>query len=136
MGNKRFNLEIYTPDRTFFKGEIESLTVSTTVGKLGILYNTLPVVSILKKGSIRFLQNNKWSEAHTLSGFISVRKDATVILAESCRWPHEPEEDLTVTEVDIEDEKLRKKESMREYQMAKARLAIQFAKLRKRDKDL
>jgi|GEM_PF-1453890 len=129
---KSFNLEILTPDRMFFKGETQSLIVDTPAGKMGVLYNMMPVVTMLKPGSINFLQNDKWQSAHSGEGFISVRKDVVTIMAESCRFPHEKEESLTSDEAENEEEQRKKQTSLREYKMMHAQLSAQFIKLRKK----
>ena len=50
---KSFMLNIVTPDREFFSGNIESLIINTPSGEAGILYHTLPMVTVLS-------QNCEW----------------------------------------------------------------------------
>jgi len=134
MSRPTFNLQIYTPDRTFYTGEVESLVVPAVSGSLGILYNALPSVSVLKPGVIRFFQNNKWSEAICGDGgILSVRKGAATVLVESCRWPHEAEED-DAADMDSEDKKRGSRESLHLYKLLEAKLAVQFSKLKSGEK--
>ena len=41
---KSFMLNIVTPDREFFSGNIESLIIKTPSGEAGLLYHTMPMV--------------------------------------------------------------------------------------------
>ena len=128
--NKLFNLEIYTPERTFFEGQVESLVINTHSGEIGILYHTLPLVTTLQSGVMRILQNGKWMEAANSVGFVEVTRDMVTVLTDSAAWPHEVDINAVNEEIDELDERKRKAKSLEEYKMAKAQLAIQFAKLK------
>lgn len=128
--NKLFNLEIYTPERTFFEGQVESLVINTHSGEMGILHHTLPLVTTLQSGVMRILQNGKWMEAANSLGFVEVTKDTVTVLTDSAAWPHEIDISAVSEEIDELDERKRKAKSLEEYKMAKAQLAIQFAKLK------
>lgn len=47
-------LEIVSPEATLFKSEVETVFVPGVNGEFQILDNHAPIVSILKKGEIRF----------------------------------------------------------------------------------
>jgi len=47
---KSIHLEIVTPDRFFFRGEVESVTVPAVTGYLGILPGHAPLLSELRIG--------------------------------------------------------------------------------------
>lgn len=133
---KQFNLEIYTPDRTFFSGIVQGVVVTTHTGEIGILANALPFVSILSSGVIKIQQSGNWIEGVTSQGFISVEKNQVTIFAEKCYWSNE----LNLLEHDedeqeLMDRKTKKEKSLKEYQLAKAQLAIQFAKLKRKGRD-
>ena len=46
-------LEIVSPEKTLFTGDVTSVHVPGTEGSFQILNNHAPIVSTLKKGSIR-----------------------------------------------------------------------------------
>ncbi len=135
MGNV-FNLEIYTPDRVFFKGQAESLVVNTETGEMGILYQTLPIVTMLSNGIMKILQDGKRMEAVNSAGFISVGRDVVTVLVESAYWPHEIDVHQVQEEIDSIDLEKRKERSYAEYKLAKAQLALQFAKLKLKNRNL
>ena len=46
-------LEIISPEKTLFKGEVESVLFPGTYGDFQVLNNHAPIVSTLKKGTIQ-----------------------------------------------------------------------------------
>ena len=127
---KPFRLEIVTPDREFFSDEAESLIINTPSGEMGILYHTLPLVTVLKSGVMKICRDGRWMEAVNSDGFVAVMPDKVTVLTQSCEWPHEMDLDKVRGEIDELQDKERKAKSAYEYKMAKAQLAAQFAKLK------
>lgn len=130
-----FKLEIMTPDKQFFSGDIESLIVGTPFGDIGILYNSVPMVTIVKAGVIRMLQKDKWLEAANGDGFLESSGKRVVIMAEFAEWAYEANQSIK-PEIDLAELKLRKEQSIKEYKIAKAQLARQFARLKLKSKGL
>lgn len=131
---KLFTVEIYTPDRLFFRGEVESLVVNTIRGHFGVRYNTTPIVTMLFPGIIKILHKNKWAEAVNTDGIITVKKNHVTILSDKCLWPHEvlADKEAEEKEESYMESKERREQTLRDYNMAKAQLAMQFAKLKKK----
>jgi len=50
-------LEIISPEKTLFKGEVESVLFPGTYGHFQVLNNHAPIVSNLKKGKVKILGN-------------------------------------------------------------------------------
>lgn len=77
------NLEIITPEKTLFKGEVESLNVPGSKGPFTILHNHAPIISILDQGSVKVLQKGKEVELiHIQGGVVEVKKNNIIILAD------------------------------------------------------
>jgi F-type H+-transporting ATPase subunit epsilon len=51
-------LEIVSPESSLFKGEITSISLPGVDGSFQILNNHAPIVSILKKGTIKIAANS------------------------------------------------------------------------------
>lgn len=133
---KEFLLEVITPDREFFKGMIQALTYSTPTGEIGVLYNTLPLVSALIPGTLAIKQDGKWMEAFNSEGFVEIRPKHVIMMTQLAQWPHEISTDEVRHEIDLVSERLKKEQSLKEYKLAKAQLARQFAKLRLKNKGM
>ena len=50
-------LEIISPEKTLFKGEVESVLFPVTYGDFQVLNNHAPIVSTLTKGKVKILGN-------------------------------------------------------------------------------
>lgn len=48
-------LEIISPEKTLFKGEVESILFPGTYGDFQVLNNHAPIVSTLSKGKVKIL---------------------------------------------------------------------------------
>lgn len=74
-------LSIYSLRKTLFEGEAVSLNCRTASGEITVLDNHRPLVSILKKGLLKILdQNQKEHYIPVSSGFIEVSQDNNVRL--------------------------------------------------------
>jgi F-type H+-transporting ATPase subunit epsilon len=77
------NLEIVTPDKKLFSGEVDIVTVPGNDGSLGILDNHAPLITTLKKGSIRITdKDKKVTEFPVNGGVVEVLKNKVIILAD------------------------------------------------------
>ncbi len=132
--NKRFKLEILTPDRKFFDGEAESLTVNTTHGEMGVIYNTQSMVAALNLGICKYRIDDDWTEIMLGDGFIEVHPHGARVFAQFAVTPEEFEQMEDKGDYNLADELAKKAQSRREYKMAKAQLARQFSNLRNKTK--
>lgn len=84
-----FLLEIVTPDHVAYTGEIDGLTVSGIEGQLGILPGHIPFITPLQVAPISIKKGNGYTSIAVSGGFVEVRKDKVVILAESAELEEE-----------------------------------------------
>lgn len=124
-----FRLEIVTPDRSFFSGEVEMVVLRATDGELGILRGHLPMVSAVAEGPIRILQNGQWQEAAITSGFMEVKQDKTIILVDTAEWPDEIDAGRAEAAKQRAEERLKHKLSNVEYLRTQAALSRAIARL-------
>lgn len=123
-------IEIITPERVFFQGYVDAVTVPGRDGELGILAHHLPMVAAMAIGLLHFQQNGVSYEVTVSEGFLEVRPDRTLIFGQSVEWPDEI--DLRrAQEAEIRaQEKLLRQQSMREYAVSQASLARARLRLR------
>ncbi|WNR44646.1 F0F1 ATP synthase subunit epsilon [Paenibacillus roseipurpureus] len=83
-----FLLEIVTPERTVYAEQVNMVSVKGVQGELGILPNHIPLVTPLKIAPITVKKQGSKDEVLAVNGgFMEVRKDKVVILAESAELP-------------------------------------------------
>jgi len=72
-------LEIVSPEKIFFKGEVEKITLPGTKALFTILNNHAPMISSLRKGIIRYKTKEKEEELPVDGGFIEVSENLITV---------------------------------------------------------
>ena len=102
-----FRLEIVTPEKMIFSGEVSSLLAWGVEGQLGILPHHAPLMTMLQPGDLVIKKDGE-EDALTLSGgFLEVRPDKVIVLADAC----ERAEEIDVTRA--EEAKKRAQEALK-----------------------
>lgn len=78
-----FLVEIVTPERKVYAETANMVSVTGVEGELGILPNHIPLVTPLRIAPVIIKRDGKVDIIAVGGGFIEVRKDKIVILAES-----------------------------------------------------
>jgi F-type H+-transporting ATPase subunit epsilon len=77
------NLEIITPDKKLFEGQVKSAVFPGVEGSFGVLNNHAAMIATLKKGTIELTEDN--NATHTFEvkgGVVEVFKNKVIVLAE------------------------------------------------------
>lgn len=123
------HLEIVTPERLAYSGEVDSVTLPGSEGELGVLPHHAPLVSMLGVGELRIRKDGQEESFAIVGGFLQVRPDKVVVMAETA--------DLA-SEIDLERAQQARREAERaldsgfhgEADLSAARAALQHALLR------
>jgi F-type H+-transporting ATPase subunit epsilon len=76
-------LEIITPEKTLFEGEVSLVQLPGIDGSFEILNNHAPLVSVLKEGKIKINDESKKEQFFEIKGgVIEVLKNKVIVLAE------------------------------------------------------
>jgi F-type H+-transporting ATPase subunit epsilon len=75
-------LEIISPDKKLFEGEIKSVSLPGSDGSLGILNNHAPMISALKAGKVKITDNAGTQTFTIKGGVVEVLKNKVIVLAE------------------------------------------------------
>lgn len=127
-----FYLEVITPERKFFEGNVEMVIVDSTDGQLGIMKGHVPKVAPIAIGIIKIKQQGVWREAAINEGFMEVTPEKTIILSHSVEWPEEIDIKRAQEALERAQERLRQKRSLTEYHRSKAALARAMSRLKVR----
>jgi len=129
-----FRLEIVTAERMIFSDDVSAVIAWGVEGQLGILPHHAPLMTMLQPGDI-LIRKDKEEELFAISGgFLEVRPDKVIILADACE---------RVDEIDVsraEEAKKRAQETMKaaplsaEAATAEAALRRSLARLKVAEK--
>jgi len=77
-------LEIITPEKKLFTGEVKLIQVPGTKGSFEILKNHAPIISTLDQGTIKIIDQQDQEDFFDIpGGVIEVKKNKVIILSES-----------------------------------------------------
>jgi len=77
---KTFHLEVVTPEKIAFVGEVEMVSAPSAEGTLGILAGHAPLFAKLTEGELKILKEGKEDFFSLGEGFMEVLPERTMIL--------------------------------------------------------
>jgi F-type H+-transporting ATPase subunit epsilon len=72
-------LEIISPDKVFFKGETEKVSVPGMAGNFTVLTGHAAIVSLLVEGDVVYMEKDLERRFKIVSGMIEVKNDKIVV---------------------------------------------------------
>ena len=76
------NLEIVTPEKRVLNEKVDTITIPTASGEIGILPSHAPLISALKSGILSYSVGNKTEKIVISSGFVEVTNDKVSVMAD------------------------------------------------------
>lgn len=120
-----FHLKVITPEKTFFDGETELLTLKTTEGDKGIMAHHENYVAILPSGALKIKVGGESKIAALAQGFVKVEKDRTTVIATAVEWADEI--DIAHARRSEEDARRRIEEKRSQHDLDRAELKLKRA---------
>ncbi len=78
----KLHLEIVTPDKLAFSGEVDSVVIPGSEGELGILPQHIPLMTQIQPGEVAISQDGKRDYLAVGEGFASITHDTVNILTD------------------------------------------------------
>ena len=122
-------LEIVTPERLAYSDEVDAVVLPGGEGELGVLPHHAPLVTTLGIGELRFRKGGQEESFAIVGGFLQVRPDRVVVMAETADM---------ASEIDLEKAQEARREAEKAIEsgfveaadLAAARASLQQALLR------
>ena len=121
----KIKFEITTPERVVFSDEVDEIVLPTLNGEIGILPHHIPLVSVLATGEARIKKGNEMIHMAVSGGFIQVRPDKVIVLADTAEREEEIDEQAA------EEARRRAKKLLEEKRTDSAEFAAISAQLEK-----
>jgi F-type H+-transporting ATPase subunit epsilon len=121
--SKNFHLDIVTPSKTVYSGEVESFTAPGVVGSFQVLFNHAPLLSSIGIGEVK-LQEAEGTRVRfaTSGGFVEVKANKVILLAETAE--RSDEIDVERAERSVQRAKERLEEKNKGVDVSRAELAL------------
>jgi F-type H+-transporting ATPase subunit epsilon len=128
-------LEIVTPSKSAFKGEINSITVPGTKGRFQVLKNHAPIISTFDIGMIKVdLPDGKANYYSTAGGTIEVLDNKVLVLADSIELVSQIDEERALKAKQRAEERLAEKRSEINVSRSEAALGRAINRLNVKEK--
>jgi len=89
---EKFKLKVITPTANFYNGDVTMVEFTTTMGDVGIYKGHIPMTSIIAPGPLNIHEGDDIKIAALISGFVQILQEEVTIMAETCEWPDEIDE--------------------------------------------
>ena len=76
------NLEVLTPDKNLFSGEVEGVLLPGVKGQFQILNNHAPIIAALSNGEIKIKSKEGENTLNVKAGFVECLNNKIVVLVE------------------------------------------------------
>ncbi|MFC4599741.1 F0F1 ATP synthase subunit epsilon [Cohnella hongkongensis] len=121
-------LEIVTPERKVYEKDVNMVVARGVDGELGVLPNHIPLVTPLKVAPVKVKIGNSSETIAVHGGFMEVRKDKVVILADAA----ELGADIDVSRARLAKERAERRlaQKQAEINAVRAEMALQRAMAR------
>lgn len=125
-----YHLQIVTPDGMCYDGQAERLFVRTTSGDVAILARHINFVTPLGMGEARITVDGQVRRAACVGGMLSVNNGAVKLVANTFEWSDEIDLERAKRAEAAAAEKLAKRETLSETEIALAEAKIKRALIR------
>jgi F-type H+-transporting ATPase subunit epsilon len=125
MAESTQRLEIVTPEKKVFSGDVNFVVVPGELGELGFLPNHAPLMSGLKIGVVRVQQEGKTFKVAVSGGFVEVRGNKVTILADTAERDQDIDRERAEAARERAERRLSEKAS--DLDTARAELALKRA---------
>jgi F-type H+-transporting ATPase subunit epsilon len=89
MLERRLNLEVRTPQKLIYEGDVVSVRAPGVLGSFEILTGHIPFLTVLDIGEIRLRESDTPQSIATSGGVFEVLRTGITVLAEAAEWASE-----------------------------------------------
>lgn len=124
-----FALEVVTPERVAYAGQVASLQAPGSEGGFGVLAGHVPLLTALQIGRLRFVEEDGSEVQMAISGgFVEVGREQVAVLAEAAERMEEIDADRAESSRQRAEERLAQaRAGQEEIDVARAQAALSRA---------
>jgi len=116
----KIDLQVVTPEKIAFKGEINQISLPTKNGQITILPNHISLVSTIEGGELIIKNDKEETLLAVYSGFVEVRKNQVRVMTDVAQRVDEIDEEKAQKARDEAQKRLTQKDQMSDVDFADA----------------
>ena len=121
----KINLQIITPEKIAYEGEIDQVTLPTTDGEITILADHIPLISTMKHGELTIKNGDEEVLMAVCNGFIEVKKNHIIIMTDIAERAEDIDEKRAQEAKKRAQESLKEKDRMSDIAFADVTAAME-----------
>ena len=121
----KINLQIITPEKIAYEGEIDQVTLPTTDGEITILADHIPLISTMKHGELTIKNGGEEILMAVCNGFIEVKKNHIIIMTDIAERAEDIDEKRAQEAKKRAEESLKEKDRMSDIAFADVTAALE-----------
>ena len=125
-----FKLDILASDRSFYSGPCEMLIFPALDGLQGVLPHHEATVTCTSEGELKYKVDGKWYYAAVSKGIVEIMPTYVTLLADTVERPEEIDIKRAKEAKERAEERMRQKQSIREYYQTQAALNRALSRLK------
>ncbi|MFC0308646.1 F0F1 ATP synthase subunit epsilon [Gallibacterium trehalosifermentans] len=125
-----FNLTVVSAEQKIFSGVVESIQVTGCEGELGILAGHTPLLTSIKPGIVKIMQNGKEEVIYVSGGFLEVQPENVIVLADTAIRGEDLDKERILAAKRRAEENIRSAHKDGNYELMASKLSRELAKLR------
>jgi len=118
-------LEIVTPERKIYSEDVDMVTLPGSEGELGVYPKHVPLLTTLKPGELRIMQNGRETAMAIGEGFVEIKADSVSVLTDMALEAEKI--DISAAEAAVERAQAAMKEDQTPEQVAAIQASLQKA---------
>lgn len=126
----QFSIEIVTPERKFYSGEIDAISLTTLSGRIQILAHHMNYATGILPSVLKIKAKDDVKVAAISGGFIEFTNNKATIMADSVEWPEDIDKKRAESSEQRAKERLEKKESVLDKNRAQISLMRAMARIK------
>ena len=125
---KTSHVDIVTPSKTAYDGDVQSITLPGSMGNFQVLYNHAPLMSSLEIGQIKIEdEQGRKKDFATSGGTVEVLNNKVIVLAETLESPEEIDAQRAEDAVKRAKKRIAKETDEKDIDIVRAELALRRA---------
>lgn len=131
-----FHLNIVSSNRIFYDGPCHCLIIPALDGEKAIMAHHEEMIIAIQSGEMRMQteENGKWTVAVLGQGFCQVANNRVTLLADTVERPEEVDANRAKEALERAQERMRQKQSIKEYHLTQAAMARALVRLKETEK--
>lgn len=125
-----FNLTVVSAEQKIFSGVVESIQVTGSEGELGILAGHTPLLTSIKPGIVKIMQQGKEEVIYVSGGFLEVQPGNVIVLADTAIRGEDLDKERILAAKCRAEENIRSSHKDGNYELMASKLSRELAKLR------